>query len=134
MTAPTTTIWRVAPDGTTSAMSPQELGEPVGVEMATPEEQSGGRTISPEWFGLPSIEAMDDARQRAWEQVVTTGRLPRAGRPSKASRAAGVPRLADLGLTKQQLWRMRELGRVMAIDPDGVAQRIATQRQTGRFG
>ncbi|HTC24397.1 MAG TPA: hypothetical protein VK688_08550 [Gemmatimonadales bacterium] len=74
------------------------------------QERSGRRTISPEDLGL-AADKLSPTQRQAWDYIAQHGikeGWPRPGRPSKAARVAGRPRLKDLGLTKRLVWMMRQ--------------------------
>jgi hypothetical protein len=92
------------------------------------EKQSGGQTITPEDIGL-STERLSPEQRQAWAYVSAhwiTAAWPRPGRPAKAARVAGRPRLKDLGLTKRFVWRARQYA---ALPPDVFAARLAAGRR-----
>ena len=106
------------------------MSQQAGQVDATPraEKQSGGQTIiTPEDIGLSS-ERLSPEQRQAWAYVSAHGiaaAWPRPGRPAKAARAAGRPRLKDLGLTKRFVWRARQYA---ALPPDVFEARMAAGR------
>ena len=114
--------WQVFPDGVANPVS--KAGE-----------SSGRRTITPPDVGL-APERLSPEQQRAWAYIAQHGievGWPRPGRPRKADREAGRPRLVDLGLTKQQIHRCRAMAGACPGDAALEARMDELERQGRRI-